>query len=203
MIVAEQKVKLLDATSRPLDVIEDRARVAYQSQGKHSMLGYGEFVENLIRKGHTSCLEFVTVAFDITTDRGISHELVRHRLASYIQESTRYCAYRKELSFVPPMTLEQGTEEWDEWVEYCCGAEDYYHKLLSSGMRAQNARDVLPTCLKTNIVMQMNGRELRHFYQLRSSNAAHPKMQQLVNMMSVELLRFDHGYSTLLHYDGV
>ena len=122
-------------------------------------------------------------------DRGISHEIVRHRVASYSQESTRYCNYSKdqfggEISVIEPW----GCEDWPSdvytaWTSAVCDAEKAYIDMLKAGIPPQNARDVLPTCLKTELVMTATCDEWIHFLTLRGSEAAHPKIRELATQV--------------------
>lgn len=151
------------------------------------------FIRRLIAAKHDAMLEHVSITIHMVTDRGISHELVRHRLASYAQESTRYCNYSKdrfgrEISVVQPSGLTP--EQRDTWYKACLDAEHRYFCLLDSGATPQMARSVLPTCLKTEIVMTANVREWRHFLRLRyfgTTGAPHPDMKKLAGCVFAEL----------------
>ena len=165
-------------------------RVCYQSESKSDNAA---FVRKRIRQGHESILEHEKISVRIICDRGVSHELVRHRIASYSQESTRYCNYSKgkfgsELTFIRPY--------WDDrsiraemirlracWQEACLNAEWSYKKMIDAGCTPEAARAVLPNCLKTEIVMTANLREWRHFFKLRCAPAAHPDMRIVANML--------------------
>lgn len=127
-----------------------------------------------------------------TCDRGVSHEIVRHRLASYSQESTRYCNYGagqfgREITVIAPCFLEFGTRGWDLWKTACESAEAYYFRLLNFGCSPQEARSVLPNSLKTEVVMTANIREWRHFLKLRCSPAAHPQMREVAMILLKEV----------------
>jgi thymidylate synthase (FAD) len=124
----------------------------------------------------------VTVKF--VTDRGVSHEIVRHRPASYCQESTRYCNYaqdkfNKEITFIIPDNIEYLSQGWNIWKNAMKDAEDAYFKLLDFGLLPQDARGVLPTDIKTELVMTANLQEWKHFFNLRTAKAAHPKMREV------------------------
>ena len=117
-------------------------------------------------------------------DRGVSHEIVRHRMASYCQESTRYCNYSKdafgsEITVIRPAFLVEDTPGWIYWKTSCRMAEKAYFDLLDWGCTPQEARAVLPTCLKTEVMMTANLREWRHFFKLRTAPAAHPQMREV------------------------
>lgn len=132
----------------------------------------------------------VTVKFVV--DRGVSHEIVRHRPASYCQESTRYCNYSKEdfgseVTFIIPPFLSYGSEAWHTWKMAMKNAEDSYFKLLDIGLLPQEARAVLPNSLKTELVMTANLREWKVFFELRTANAAHPQMREVARPLLDDL----------------
>ena len=117
-------------------------------------------------------------------DRGVSHEIVRHRMASYCQESTRYCNYGKgkfgeEITVIEPCFWPEGSDLYWAWKNACLISEQCYFSLLKSGATPQEARSVLPNSLKTEVVMTANIREWRHFLKLRCSPAAHPQMREV------------------------
>ena len=132
----------------------------------------------------------VTVKFVV--DRGVSHEIVRHRPASYCQESTRYCNYSKddfgsEITCIIPHFLSYGSEAWNTWKNAMKCAEDAYFKLLDIGLLPQEARTVLPNSLKTEVVMTANLREWKIFFELRTANAAHPQMREVARTLLDDL----------------
>ena len=171
-----------------LQKIEAAARTCYKSEGKIQEGSAAKLVAGLIKSGHEAMLEHasVTVKF-VVVDRGISHELVRHRLASFAQESTRYCNYSKddfgsEITFIIPDYLEYKSEGWNIWKEFMKQAEDAYFKMLDFGLSPQQARAVLPNSLKTEVVMTANLREWRHFFKLRAlgtTGKPHPQMLEV------------------------
>lgn len=173
----------------PLGIIERAGRTCYKSEPK----GDPAFVKMILKRGHESVLEHASATFRIVCDRGISHEIVRHRLASYSQESTRYCNYSqerfgKEITVIkPPMEL--GCPEFAPWLAAVQQAEDSYFAMLDAGCKPEIARSVLPTCLKTEIVMTANFREWRHFLKLRTAPAAHPQMQVVAKLIQAELMK--------------
>ena len=129
-------------------------------------------------------LEHCSFTVKFTVDRGVSHEIVRHRLAAYCQESTRYCNYQKgqfggEITVIRPCFLEPGTDGYIYWETVCEAAERGYFTLLDWGCSPQEARAVLPNSLKTEVVMTADIREWRHFLKLRCSKAAHPQMREV------------------------
>lgn len=164
--------------------LEAMGRICYQSEDATTDDSYKQFLRTIIERGHEAVLEHATVTAIIICDRGISHELVRHRIASYCQESTRYCNYNKgkfgeEITVIEPCFWSEDDLKWAAWANLCSKAEDAYMDLLKMGATSQQARDVLPTSLKTQIAVTMNIREWRHFFRLRCSPAAHPDMVAL------------------------
>lgn len=167
--------------------IEQVARTCYKSEGKIQKGSAAKLVAGLIKLGHEAMLEHASVTVKFVVDRGISHELVRHRLASFAQESTRYCNYSKddfgsEITFIITDYLEYKSEGWSIWKEAMKQAEDSYFKMLDFGLSPQQARSVLPNSLKTEVVMTANLREWRHFFKLRAlgtTGKPHPQMLEV------------------------
>lgn len=195
MKIIEPSFRYLDGTlpdgNAMLANIAAAGRVCYQSDSKTDD---ATFVRKIIEREHESVLEHEKISVRIICDRGVSHELVRHRIASYSQESTRYCNYSKdkfggELTFIrPPWVSEefggnQAARAWKQAMQY---AEFYYLKLLEYGWTPEQARTVLPNSLKTEIVVTMNLREWRHFFRLRCAPVAHPQMREVAGMMLAE-----------------
>lgn len=163
--------------------IESAARTCYQSEAK-----MGEDTDGFVvrLKRHPAMLEFADMRVRFVVDRGVSHEIVRHRLASFAQESTRYCNYSgekfgRELTFVRPCFLDEGTPSWLRWVGAMQAAEEAYFDLISLGASAQEARSVLPSSLKTQIVVKANLREWRQIFALRTPLSAHPQMREVMH----------------------
>ena len=178
-----------------LQKIERIGRTCYKSEGKISEGSAERFVKNLIKRGHEAILEHASITIKFVVDRGISHELVRHRLASFAQESTRYCNYSKddfgkEITFIIPDYLDYKSAGWDTWKATMQSCEDAYFKLLDIGLMPEEARSVLPNSLKTEIVMTANLREWRNFFKLRAANTtgkAHPQMLEVTRPLLDEL----------------
>jgi thymidylate synthase (FAD) len=163
--------------------IEAAGRTCYKSEDKITAESASAFVAMLIKRGHHSVLEHESVTVRIICDRGVSHEIVRHRLASYSQESTRYCNYTKDtcnggLTFIEPRP-HISLEGFGIWFETMSLAEINYLNLIKQGVKPEIARSVLPNSLKTELVMTCNLREWRHFFKLRTSKAAHPQMREI------------------------
>ena len=167
-----------------LQRLEECGRVCYKSEDKITDGSAEKFIRGIIKSGHEAVLEHCSFTVKWIVDRGISHELVRHRLAAYCQESTRYCNYGKdrfenEITVIEPFYLNRGTNGYQTWYEACIAAEKAYFDLLEFGCTPREARAVLPTCLKTEVVMTADIREWRHFFRLRCSKAAHPQMREV------------------------
>lgn len=165
--------------------VERAGRTCYKSECKMGD-NPADFVKSLINRGHESVIEHAVASFRIITDRGITHELVRHRIASFSQESTRYCNYAGErfggeIQFIRPVELPE--RAWVIWMAAMEFAERAYFALLAMGVKPQDARSVLPTATKTEIVMTANMREWRHFLSLRRPKSAHPDMRVVARLL--------------------
>jgi len=168
--------------------IEMAGRTAYKSEDKITFDSAEKFIRNIRERGHESVLEHVNLAVRFITDRGVTHEIVRHRLVAYTQESTRYCNYSKKgMTFISPVFWDKSSIEWQLWMDSMILAEDNYNKLIDIGANPQEARSVLPNSLKTEIVCTTNIREWRHILQLRTVPAAHPQMVALMMPLLIEL----------------
>jgi thymidylate synthase (FAD) len=171
-----------------LQHIERAGRTCYKSENLITTDSAKRFVEAIIKRGHESVLEHASISVRVICDRGVSHEIVRHRIASYSQESTRYCCYNKEkfggqITFIKPCfwewTTSNPTPQYARWLALMKEVEKAYLELIELGASAQEARAVLPNSLKTELVMTMNLREWRHFFRLRTAKAAHPQMREI------------------------
>lgn len=170
-----------------LKVIEQAGRVCYKSEDKITVDSHEKFIKSIINRGHEAVIEHGVVTCKIICDRGVTHEIVRHRLASYCQESTRYCNYIKDgfnnqITVIEPCYLQHNTPMYELWKNGCEVSENTYMDMLYMGCTPQEARAVLPNSLKTEIVVTMNIREWRHFFKLRCSPAAHPQMREVAKM---------------------
>lgn len=198
MKIIEQSFEILDPISEggieELKKIEKIGRTCYKSEDKITSDGESakKFVQMLIQNGHEAMIEHVSISVKFVTDRGVSHELVRHRIASFAQESTRYCNYGKlskfpdGLVFIKPVFYEEGTEDYKEWRTACEDSEFWYCQALKRGATPQMARSVLNNSLKTEIIMTCNLREWRNVLRLRCSKAAHPQIRALVTSLLFE-----------------
>ena len=176
-----------------LERLEQCGRVCYKSEDKIAAGTAEQFVANIIKRGHEAVLEHASFTVKFICDRGVSHEIVRHRVASYCQESTRYCNYSKdsfggEITVIKPCYLERHTLGWNIWERACEDAEGAYFDMLDTGHTPQEARAVLPNSLKTEVVMTANIREWRHFLRLRTSQAAHPQIREVAILLLRQLV---------------
>ena len=182
MKIVEPSVELLWITENPEFQIERAGRTCYKSEDRITADSARLFAGKMREHGHHAMIEHAVASFRIITDRGITHEIVRHRIASFAQESTRYCNYsadkfENQCSFIEPPDLDETQRAL--WEKACLDAEQSYFAMLKAGCSAQIARSVLPTCLKTELVMTANFREWRHFIALRGTKAAHPQIRPL------------------------
>lgn len=168
--------------------IEVCGRVCYKSENLINEESAKKFIKKIIISGHESVLEHEKLTIKFICDRGVSHEIVRHRIASYSQESTRYCNYSqekfgKELTLIRPCFWKEDEEKYRIWCDVMEKIECNYNELIAMGAKPEEARSILPNSLKTEIVVTMNIRELRHFLRLRTSKKAHPQMREVANML--------------------
>ena len=177
---------------RIMKKIERIGRTCYKSEGNITEDSAERFVKSIIARGHESVLEHVSISVRVICDRGVSHEIVRHRIASYSQESTRYCNYSNdkfgnELTFIKPCYWKETDINFIEWKKNMKRIEGEYLWFINNGKATpQEARSILPNSLKTELVMTMNLREWRHFFKLRCDKAAHPQTREIANMILKE-----------------
>ena len=210
VFVVKPKVELLDEVDgeKILKKIELCGRTAYKSENLITQESAKNFIKRIIEHGHESVIEHAAITVKVACDRGITHEIVRHRIASYTQESTRYCNYSKEkfgkkVWVIMPCFLELGGERYKDWLKIVDGVAGNYLALLSKGWKPEEARSVLPNAVKAEICMTMNLREWRHFFKLRCSKEAHPQMREIANMILRTLhekvpIVFDDLYDTYI-----
>lgn len=194
MQIIQPSVEIMSAVDgqailRHLEVV---GRTCYKSEGLITDTSAETFVRKLIARGHEAIIEHESISVRFICDRGVSHELVRHRLASYAQESQRFCNYSKaqfnsEITLIKPCFLMEGTEAYRQWEWTMHRAECAYFELLGIGLSPQEARCVLPNSLKTEVVMTANLREWRTVLRLRCSKAAHPQMREVMLMVLEKL----------------
>ncbi len=193
MILTKPAVEIIDMDDYPaiLKKIEKIGRVCYKSEDRITQDSAEKFIANILKRGHESVIEHESVTVKVICDRGVTHEIVRHRVASYSQESTRYCNYSKDKfqNQISVIDLSTGfsydldnladSKKYQIWRDAMETSERYYFQMLEAGASPQEARSVLPNSLKTELVMTMNLREWRHFFRLRIDGGAHPQMREL------------------------
>lgn len=180
-----------------LKTIEAVGRTCYKSEDKITDDSCVRFVKNIIDRGHEAVIEHYNITVRLINDRGVSHEEVRHRIASYAQESTRYCCYSKDkfdnqvsyIDLLGSMKLDAQVSKlspdkfqaiYNEWIAACQDAEDHYNKMIKLGATPQIARSVLNNSTKTEICITANLREWRNIFKLRTSSAAHPAIREIM-----------------------
>ncbi len=229
MLLVKPSATILAMTPDPLCVIEAAGRTCYKSEDKIGCTRPGifdcgldcptcsdhtshAFAKMILKRGHESVLEHASATVRFICDRGVSHEIVRHRIASYSQESTRYCGYEGgHVAFVIPpwVDIEPGEYSFDRaytlpdeatahWFAAVTNSEYEYQNIRRHGWRPEQARSVLPNSLKTEVVMTANLREWRHFFKLRTAAAAHPQMREVAIPLLAEFqaavpVIFDEG----------
>lgn len=201
MRVIEPSIQILNAPNYEaiLKKIERIGRVCYKSEDKIGENTAEGFIRGIIKRGHESVIEHDSISVLVTCDRGVTHEIVRHRIASYSQESTRYCNYSGEkfdgqisvidiaTGFHYNLDDEKDRLKYHIWAVAMMDAARHYNDMIAAGAKPEEARSVLPNSTKTEIAMTMNLREWRHFIRLRGSRAAHPQMREVANMIGEEL----------------
>jgi len=194
MKVVQPGYEILTAIDRLeiLQAIERAGRTCYKSEDKITDVSAAKFVRMLVKRGHEAMIEHApSISVKFICDRGVSHEIVRHRLFSFAQESTRYCNYGKadEITIIAPCFWGDEPEKQAEWETAMMQTEKSYLALLAMGASPQEARAVLPNSLKTEIIVTGNVREWRHFFKLRTDNAAHPQIRELAIPLLHEMQR--------------
>ena len=179
---------------KELQTIERAARTCYKSEAAITEDGESakKLIRRLIQNGHEAMLEHSFLSVKFTVDRGVTHELVRHRLCSFAQESTRYCNYAGkkfgyDVRFVIPYFFADKPDAMQIWSEACARAEQAYFDLLDGDTTPQEARTVLPSSTAAEIVMSGNYREWRHILRLRTARDAHPQMREVMCPLGKEL----------------
>lgn len=178
-----------------LQKIEQVGRTCYKSEDKIGIGSAEKFVSRLISSGHESVIEHGSITVRVICDRGVSHEIVRHRLASYSQESSRYCNYTADkfgneitvidiaTGFQYDLSSEKDIKKYRIWTQAMLDAEKHYFEMIEAGAKPEEARSVLPNSTKTEIVMTMNLREWRHYFRMRCSSRAHPQIIEVSKMI--------------------
>jgi len=189
MELVEISVRILDLLNETaiLEKLELCGRTAYKSENRITPGSAEKFIRTIIKSGHDSVLEHVSISVKFICDRGITHELVRHRIASYTQESTRYVNYNKKgMTFIKPPFWTEDSKQYQTWLTTVAYCEAAYNALIQAGAKPQEARSVLPESLKTEIVATMNIREWRHVLSIRTKPDVHPQMRMMMLLLLKE-----------------
>lgn len=196
MNIIKPSVEIIDMDDydRIIRKIEKIGRVCYKSEANISDESAERFISNILKRGHESVIEHESVTVRMICDRGITHEIVRHRIASYSQESTRYCNYTNDKfgnqltvidlagGFEYNLESKEDLAKYEVWTAAMENAEKAYFQMLELGATPQEARSVLPNSLKTEIVVTMNLRSWRNFFRLRCDSHAHPQMREVAGI---------------------
>lgn len=187
MKIVQPSVEPMFITPDALQLIELAGRTAYKSEDRITATSAPAFVRSLIKRDHLSVIEIAYASFRVICDRGVTHELVRHRLASYTQESTRYCNYGgKDIQLIHPPGLDDHQRMRRE--AHFWDIQKLYDAEIAEGVPPQIARGVLPTCLKTEIVVTANFREWLHIFKLRTAPGAHPQIREVMESVRAYLV---------------
>ena len=198
MRLIKPSIEFIWVTENPLQIIERAGRTCYKSEERIAPESAARFVKMLIDNEHEAMIEHASASYRFICDRGVTHEIVRHRLFSFAQESTRYCNYKDEVAFIIPpwvsrinegsftkkdLTDKDLSSSFDEpsriWLQNMLNQEQVYNKLIELGWQPQQARSVLPASLKTEIVITGNLRQWRQFFKLRCDKSAHPQAREV------------------------
>jgi len=190
--IIDQSYEILTSTEDLESIprmIEMAGRTCYKSEDKITNASAPKFCKMLIKRGHEAMVEHGNITVRFITDRGVTHELVRHRIASFAQESTRYVNYKdSNMEFIRPVfdwapsipVPKNPMVKFNLWATAMGQAENYYKGLSECGCSPQEARSVLPNSLKTEIVVTANIREWRQIFKLRTATGAHPQIRELM-----------------------
>lgn len=175
-----------------LKSIELAGRTCYKSELNITNFSAVEFVAMIIKKGHLSVIEHISFTVRFIFDRGVSHEIVRHRLSSFSQESTRYCNYSKDkhnnqINVIDIFPHLKNKQSLDIWTTAMINAEISYLRLIELGESPQIARSVLPNSLKTEIVVTANLRQWHLIFTQRTAKSAHPQMKEVLQPLLLEI----------------
>lgn len=181
MKLVNQSFKILEFPKKLLQNVEAAGRTCYKSEDKITESSAEDFVRTLIKSGHFAMIEFGDITVRLITNRGVTHELVRHRLFSFAQESTRYVRYDNEMEFIRPVWWRELSQEERHHFLKTCQSDEHFYRIFIKKYKwsLQQAREVLPHSLKTEIVVKGNIREWRHCLDLRCSRKAHPQFRAL------------------------
>ena len=185
------KVNLLRYTEKPEKMVAVAARLCYSPVGVDELMKelsdeeVNKLVRFVVKSGHLSTTEHINFTFAIEgVSRALTHQLVRHRVASYNQQSQRYVKFKDKLEYIIPASIENNNGAKKKYNDLVRGIHDLYKELLDSGIEAEDARYILPNASETKIIATMNGRELLHFFTVRCCNRAQWEIRELaINML--------------------
>lgn len=200
MLPIKPSVEIIDTIDyeRIAKKIEKIGRVCYKSEHLITDDSAEGFICRVLKRGHESVIEHESITVKVICDRGVTHEIVRHRLASYTQESSRYCRYSSDKfgnqitvidiasGFNYDLNNPDHLRKYEIWKSAMEFTEKAYMDMLEAGATPEEARSVLPNSLKTELVMTMNIREWRYFFKMRVDKAAHPQMREVASIIYEE-----------------
>jgi len=211
--IIDQSVRIiypgsLEEGVRELKRIETAGRNCWRSEGKITVNSYRSFIDNLMKRGHESPLEFGHIMFEIVTSRDVMAEITRHRLASFAIQSQRYVDESKtgDIEFIRPLFYKDEPDDPDRpyedkvfaasmiWQDQMENIEQSYKSMRMLGLRNEDARKVLPNSTATHIMMDVNLRELLHIYNLRSAKFAYPEMRECMRLLKIEVDKVLPGF---------
>lgn len=180
-----------------LRFIEKQARISHRSEDRQTLDSWERFITAVVMQhGDYSVIEHASITATIRVDRGVTHELVRHRLFAFTQESTRFVRYKGDLEFIMPDLIASSAGPNGDSVGTIADffaaiavASDTYFKMLDRGTRPQEARSILPNALAATIAVTGNLRNWRHFFLMRTSKETHPDFKRITIPMLAEFQR--------------
>ncbi len=184
------KVRLLKFTPEPEKTISLAARLCYSPtdiEGLEELVesgAYQKLLRKILKLGHLSVLEHASFTFGIEgISRATTHQLVRHRLASYSQQSQRYVSFKDHIEFILPPSIGSSPEHKKRFVEAIEDIFELYKELIDDGIPKEDARYILPNATETKIIVTMNARELLHFFSLRGCERAQWEIRAMAKRM--------------------
>ncbi len=184
------KVNLIKYTQEPEKTVAVAARLCYSPVGVDDLMNelsnesVGKLVRFVIKSGHLSTTEHINFTFAIEgVSRALTHQLVRHRIASYNQQSQRYVKFKDNFEYILPPSIEKDKDSRKKFEEMISDIHGLYKELLASGIEAEDARYILPNASETKIIVTMDGRELLHFFTVRCCNRAQWEIRELATKM--------------------
>mgnify|MGYP001045581071 CR=1 FL=1 len=184
------KVNLIKYTPEPEKMIAVAARLCYSPVGVDELENelsdkdIEKLVKFVIKSGHHSTVEHINFTFAVEgVSRALTHQLVRHRIASYSQQSQRYIKFRDNLKYITPPSLKKDRDIREKYDSLILSIHNLYMEMLDSGIESEDARYILPNALETKIIVSMNARELLHFFSVRCCNRAQWEIRELAIRM--------------------